>query len=115
MLMGMALAALTAAQAAAPQTGSGPQWVPLKGSAQEKLQQQAPAQSVPVATGTARSPETLTNETVISLVRAGGGPGTKGAQNGGAPRANHTGPPAGGAGRELGSLNRWGVVWQHYV
>jgi hypothetical protein len=83
--MGMALAALTAAQAAAPQTGSGPQWVPLKGSAQEKLQQQAPAQSVPVATGTARSPETLTNETVISLVRAGLGPETIEANIGAAP------------------------------
>lgn len=53
MFMSIALAALVAAQAAAaPQTGSGPQWVPLKGSGQEKsqqAQQSAPAQPATIA------------------------------------------------------------------
>jgi len=76
MFMSIALAALAAAQAAAPQTGSSPQWVPLKKSPSAQLQQEAPAQPVTAGTATARSAETLTNQTVISLVQAGLGPET---------------------------------------
>jgi hypothetical protein len=71
----IALAALATAQAAAPQS-SGPQWVPLNQSQFAPAPSQPMVQPVAPATATARSPETLTNETVISLVKAGLGPET---------------------------------------
>jgi hypothetical protein len=51
MFMSIALAALAAAQTAAPQSASNPQWVPLKKSPPAQVQQQPPAQPViaPVA------------------------------------------------------------------
>lgn len=71
MVSSFTLAALVAAQAAAPQGSGGVQWVPLN---QPQTVQAPPSGTAAPAVSPTPGSEVLTNDVVIALVRAGLGP-----------------------------------------
>ena len=70
MFMSIALAALVAAQSAAPQSAANSQWVPLKKSPPAQVQQQAPAQPV-IAPVAAPATPIVAPATTSAILRVG--------------------------------------------